>query len=219
MLIVESISKKFIHKHGKVTALNNISLQINNGEFLSITGPSGSGKSTLLLTIGGMVSPEEGKILWDNESIYDWGISKRAEWRAKTVGFVFQTFNLIPYLTVFENVSIALDLSTNSKVNEKDILKILDRMQLSDRLEHIPNELSVGQQQRVALARALIKNPQIILADEPTGNLDSQTASEIIDILKEANGEGTTIVLVTHDTNLSKIATRNIHITEGNVCF
>ena len=194
-------------------------MEISNGEFLSITGPSGSGKSTLLLTIGGMNSPGEGKIFWGNESIYDWKLSKRAEWRAKIIGFVFQTFNLIPYLTVFENVSLALDLSVNKEVNEQDIFRILEKMKLSNRLEHIPSELSVGEQQRVALARALIKSTQVILADEPTGNLDSQTASEIINILKEVNEEGKTVILVTHDTNLAKIANRYIRIVEGNICF
>jgi putative ABC transport system ATP-binding protein len=217
MLKVENISKTFYNKHSKVKALKNISLTIGNGDFLSIMGLSGSGKSTFLLTLGGMNSPDEGKIFWDNASIYNWGLMKRAEWRAKTIGFIFQTFNLIPYLNVFENVSIAMDLSNKSGTNKEDILKILKRMKLSDRLDHTPNELSVGQQQRVAIARALIKNPQIILADEPTGNLDSQTTSEIINVLKEVNEEGKTVILVSHDNNLAKIAKHQIRIIEGEI--
>jgi len=215
MIRIDNICKIFDQRHNVVTALKNISMEIENGEFLSITGPSGSGKSTLLLTLGGMSSPTEGKIFWNNESIYDWELKKIAEWRAQIIGFVFQTFNLIPYLNVYENVSIALDLSMNKNVNGEDVFEILKRMQLSNRLEHMPGELSVGQQQRVALARALIKNPQLILADEPTGNLDPGTASEILNILQEVNEEGTTVILVTHDPNLSKKANRTIKIVDG----
>jgi putative ABC transport system ATP-binding protein len=217
MLKVNKLSKRFIHKHSKVTALDDVSFEIKDGEFLSITGPSGSGKSTLLLALGGMNSPEEGKVLWNNESIYDWKLDTRIEWRAKNIGFVFQTFNLIPYLNVFENVSIALSLSGKKEAGTKEVLNILERVKLSDRLDHLPNELSVGQQQRVALARALIKNPQLILADEPTGNLDSQTASEIINLLKEVNREGKTVVLITHDANLAKLGKRNIKLIEGKI--
>jgi putative ABC transport system ATP-binding protein len=215
MLKIENISKKFVHKHGQVTALNSISLEISNGEFICITGPSGSGKSTLLLALGGMSSPETGKVFWDNKSIYDMNLTQRAEWRGQNIGFVFQTFNLMPYLNVIENVELALDLSDKQDIKKENILKILDKLKLSDRLDHIPSELSIGQQQRVALARALIKNPQVILADEPTGNLDSQTASEITSILKEINQDGKTIVLVTHDTDLAKIADRNMRIVGG----
>jgi putative ABC transport system ATP-binding protein len=217
MIKVENISKTFSHRHGKVSALKNISLEIADGDFLSVTGPSGSGKSTLLLALGGMSSPNEGKVYWNKESIFDWELKTRAQWRGKTVGFVFQTFNLIPYLTVFENVSLALTLSENVKQNGQDIVKILDRMKLSDRLEHLPSELSIGQQQRVALARALVKDPQVILADEPTGNLDPQTAGEILDIFKEVNTEGKTVVLITHDPNIAKMAKRNIRIVDGKI--
>jgi len=224
MLSVDNIRKTFRNKHNKINALEDISIGIDPGEFLSITGPSGSGKSTLLLTLGGMSSPDSGKILWNGESIFDWQTEKRAEWRAKTVGFVFQTFNLIPYLTVYENVSIALSLSDTGQslliggqAENKSVLEILEKMKLSDRLDHLPRELSIGQQQRVALARALVKNPQLILADEPTGNLDPNTASEILAILKNVNEEGKTVVLITHDPNIAKMANRNIHITEGKV--
>jgi len=134
------------------------------------------------------------------------------------VGFMFQTFNLIPYLNVFENIAIADRLSGKKTIDREKILKIMDRMKLSDRLDHLPRELSVGQQQRVAMARALIKNPALILADEPTGNLDPKAAAGILDILKEINGEGKTVVLITHDPHTASIAKRNIHIEEGQVC-
>lgn len=217
MIKIDNISKVFSHRKKKIHAVKNISLEIKQGEFLSITGPSGSGKSTLLLILGGMTSPSEGRVFWNNESIFDWNLKQRARWRAKTVGFVFQTFNLIPYLTVFENVNIALELSGNKDTGDKDIIKILEKIKLSDRLDHIPKELSVGQQQRVALARAMIKNPRIILADEPTGNLDPGTASEILTILQELNKEGKTVILITHDPSIAKMANRNIQIIEGSI--
>ncbi len=217
MIKVENVGKTFSHKHGKVEALKNITFDIADGDFLSITGPSGSGKSTMLLALGGMSSPNEGKVFWNHESVFDWELKKRAEWRAKTIGFVFQTFNLIPYLTVFENVSLALKLSESENGRGEVILKILDRMKLSNRLDHLPSELSIGQQQRVALARALVKNPQVILADEPTGNLDPQTAGEILDIFRQVNNEGKTVVLITHDPNIAKMTKRNINIVDGKL--
>jgi len=218
MIKAHNISKKFRTRHSRVDALKDVSLHIVKGDFVSITGPSGSGKSTLLLTLGGMSAPHEGKIMWNDESVYDWGLRKRAEWRAQMVGFMFQTFNLIPYLNVFENIAIADRLSGKKTIDREKILKIMDRMKLSDRLDHLPRELSVGQQQRVAMARALIKNPALILADEPTGNLDPKAAAGILDILKEINGEGKTVVLITHDPHTASIAKRNIHIEEGQVC-
>jgi len=218
LLKAENISKTFVHRHNNVTGLKNISLEINKGEFVSITGPSGSGKSTLLLTLGGMSAPTEGKILWNDESVYHWDQAKRAAWRGKTIGFVFQTFNLIPYLSVLENVRIALKLSGNGAASDStEILELLEKMKLSDRLQHNPKELSVGQQQRVALARALVKNPQVILADEPTGNLDPDTAAEILALLQALHNEGKTIVLVTHDPHIAKLAQRNVRIIEGEL--
>jgi putative ABC transport system ATP-binding protein len=217
MIKAHNISKRFRTRHSRVDALKNVSLHIAKGDFVSITGPSGSGKSTLLLTLGGMSAPHEGKITWNEESVYDWNLTKRAGWRAESVGFMFQTFNLIPYLTVYENVAIAERLSGKKSVDKEKILKILDRVKLSDRLEHLPRELSVGQQQRVALARALVKDPQLILADEPTGNLDPQAASGILEMLKEINSEGKTVVLITHDPHVAKVAKRNVRIEDGQV--
>lgn len=217
MFTIEMISKSFRHRHEMVTALDRVSLTINDGEFLSITGPSGSGKSTLLLSLGGMSSPSTGKVYWDGEAIYDWTPDRRARWRGKTIGFVFQTFNLIPYLTVYDNIRLALDLAGSQQANQEQIHQMIGKMKLEKRAYHLPSELSVGQQQRVALARALIKDPKVILADEPTGNLDPNTASEIIEILTEANQAGKTVVLITHDPGLAKITRRNIQIVDGKL--
>jgi len=217
MLKAEKISKTFRTKHNKIHALSSVSLEINKGEFVSITGPSGSGKSTLLLTLGGMSSPHSGKVLWSGESVFDWSNEKRAQWRAKTIGFVFQTFNLVPYLTVYENVRIALALSGKNENGAERVSNVLEQLGLSDRKDHLPRELSVGQQQRLALARVLVKDPELILADEPTGNLDPQTASEILAVIKNAKKEGKTVVLVTHDPNIAQTADRIIRIENGEI--
>lgn len=219
MLKAQNITKIFKRKHGDITALSNVSVDIQEGEFVSIIGPSGSGKSTLLLALGGMNTPSEGTVLWDNQSVYDWEVGKRARWRATQIGFVFQSFNLIPYLTVYENVSVGLSLATNDHNAGEKINALLDELKLADRKDHVPSELSVGQQQRVALARALIKKPRLILADEPTGNLDAETGAEVINIIKRQHESGKTVVLVTHDPNIAKIAERTIRIVEGRVVF
>ncbi len=210
-------TKRFAQKHGEVIALKDVSIEINKGEFVSITGPSGSGKSTLLLMLGGMSTPTQGQVYWENEPIYQWKLKERAQWRAKKVGFVFQSFNLIPYLTVIENVSIAMRLANDFSREKERILQVLADMKLSDRLHHLSSELSVGQQQRVALARALIKNPEILFADEPTGNLDPDTAAEVLAVLKKLNNEGKTIILITHDPNIAKMTQRTIRIVNGEI--
>jgi len=219
MLKAENLGRKYTSRKGETKALSDITLEIGDGEFLCVTGPSGSGKSTLLLSLGGMNAPSEGKVCWNGESIYDWGLKRRAEWRGKTVGFVFQSFNLIPYLTVFENVSVALNLSGREIGNKsrEDILNVLSRMQLLDRMNYLPRELSVGQQQRVALSRALVKNPQLILADEPTGNLDPDTAGEVLGMIREMHKEGRTVIMVTHNPQIAKMADRHIQIIEGKL--
>jgi putative ABC transport system ATP-binding protein len=217
ILKTQLATKRFTQKHGEVIALKDVSIEIKKGEFVSITGPSGSGKSTLLLMLGGMSTPTQGQVFWENEPIYQWKLKERAQWRAKKVGFVFQSFNLIPYLTVIENVSIALRLANDSAREKERILQVLADMKLSDRLHHLSSELSVGQQQRVALARALIKNPEILFADEPTGNLDPDTAAEVLAVLKKLNNEGKTIILITHDPNIAKMTQRTIRIVNGEI--
>lgn len=217
ILKTQLATKRFSQKHGEVIALKDVSIEIKKGEFVSITGPSGSGKSTLLLMLGGMSTPTQGEVFWENEPIYQWKLKERAQWRAKKVGFVFQSFNLIPYLTVIENVSIAMRLANDSAREKERILQVLADMKLSDRLHHLSSELSVGQQQRVALARALIKNPEILFADEPTGNLDPDTAAEMLAVLKRLNNEGKTIILITHDPNIAKMTQRTIRIVNGEI--
>lgn len=217
MLTAENISKTFCNKHNKVQALKSVSLEINKGEFVSITGISGSGKSTLLLTLGGMSSPQSGKVFWKGESVFDWSNEKRAQWRAKTIGFVFQTLNLIPYLTAYENVWIALSLSEKNEHKTERVSEVLKRLELYDRKDHLPREMSIGQQQRVALARVLVKNPEMILADEPTGNLDPQTASGIMAVIKEAKKDGKTVILITHDPQIAQTADRIIRIEDGEI--
>lgn len=217
MLKVKNISKKFDHRRTNITALNDVSFNVSDGDFISITGPSGSGKTTLLLALGGMSAPSAGSVLWQDESIYGYSAKELAKWRSQNVGFVFQTFNLIPYMTVYENIEMALRLAGQLNDSEKKITDLIDKMGLSNRSDHLPSELSVGQQQRVAIARALVKDPKIILADEPTGNLDPKTAVEILDILKTANSEGKTLLLITHDQKIAEMAPKNIKIVDGAV--
>jgi putative ABC transport system ATP-binding protein len=217
MLKTHSISRIFKRKHGTVNALNNVSVEIREGEFVSIIGPSGSGKSTLLLALGGMSHPDAGSVCWNDQSIYDWDVKKRSAWRGLSVGFVFQSFNLVPYLTVYENVSVGLSLSSNRVVSTQSIENILDKVDLIARKDHLPSELSVGQQQRVALARALVKKPCLILADEPTGNLDPDTGKEVMDIIKRQHETGTTVVIITHDPNIAKMAQRTVKIVDGKI--
>lgn len=217
MLKTNTISRIFKRKHGTVKALDNASIEIQEGEFVSIIGPSGSGKSTLLLALGGMSHPDKGTVVWNDQSIYDWNVRTRSQWRGQNVGFVFQSFNLVPYLTVYENVSVGLVLANNGSKDFQSVDSLLDELDLSERKDHLPSELSVGQQQRVALARALVKKPRLILADEPTGNLDPDTGKEVMDIIKRQHATGTTVVMITHDPAIAKMAQRTIKIVEGKI--
>jgi putative ABC transport system ATP-binding protein len=217
MLKANNISRIFKRKHGMVKALENASIEIYKGDFVSITGPSGSGKSTLLLAIGGMSHPDTGTVMWENQSVYDWNVAKRSQWRGLNVGFVFQSFNLVPYLTVYENISVGLSLAKKEAEGKYLIDQLLEELELDKRKDHVPSELSVGQQQRVALARALVKKPRLILADEPTGNLDPDTGREVMDIIKRQHAAGTTVVMITHDPNIAKQAQRTIKIVDGKI--
>jgi len=218
MIALESVTKKFQHRGRPVTAMDNISLEIPKGDFVAIIGPSGSGKSTFLHLLGGMLSPTEGKVRIESDSLYDLTSDERSALRKKKIGFVFQTFNLVPYLTALENVQVPLLLAGLGEDEQKRRAEsLLGRLGLSDRLDHKPRELSVGQQQRVALARMLANDPVLILADEPTGNLDPETAEGIMDFLGELNGEGRTIVMVTHDLRLAKRAKRALRLVNGAI--
>lgn len=218
MIEVKNLKKEFKHKSAMINALNNANLKVEKGEFVAIVGPSGSGKSTFLLTIGGLVHPTQGSVLIKNKSIYEMGITERTLVRLNTIGFIFQTFNLIPYLTAMENVQIPLLLAGKSHNEQQDRAKeLLARFDLSDRIEHVPSELSIGQQQRVALARALANNPDILLADEPTGNLDPKLTEEMVEYFKLLNSQGSTIVMVTHNPMVAKSAKRQISIIAGEI--
>ena len=218
MLRMENVSKTYRHRGQLVKALDDATLHIPQGDFVSLVGPSGSGKSTLLLMLGGMLSPSQGRVLLGAKSVYDLSPSERAEMRRAKVGFVFQTFNLVPYLSALENVQVPLFLAKVDDKTQKDrAAALLERLGLADRLDHKPGELSVGQQQRVALARMLANDPAVILADEPTGNLDPETSQQIIRFLEEFNAEGKTIVMVTHDPRAAKRAKRTLRLQNGAI--
>ena len=219
MLRMENVSKSYLHRGKSVKALDEATVHIGKGEFVSVVGPSGSGKSTLLLMLGGMLSPSSGRVLLDDESIYDLTFDGRTRLRKENIGFVFQTFNLVPYLTALENVQIPLYLvGMDDKSQDEKATALLQRVGLGDRLDHKPTELSVGQQQRVALARMLANDPAVILADEPTGNLDPETADQVIRFFEEFNREGRTVVMVTHDPRAAARAKRTLTLREGSIC-
>lgn len=218
MLRMENVSKTYHHRGQKINALDDATVHIPRGDFVSLVGPSGSGKSTLLLMLGGMLSPSNGRVFLDNQSVYDLNLNDRAQLRREKLGFVFQTFNLVPYLSALENVQVPLFLAKMDGKTQKDrATALLDRVGLGDRLDHKPCELSVGQQQRVALARMLANDPAVILADEPTGNLDPETSQQIIGYLEEFNREGRTIVMVTHDPRAAKRAKRTLRLQNGTI--
>lgn len=218
MLSLENVSKDYTRRNQKTAGLQSTSLTIDSGEFLALVGPSGSGKSTLLLILGGMLSPTAGRVFVDGQSIYDLSSNQRAALRQQKMGFVFQTFNLIPYLSALENVQVPLFLAGQPDARQSSTAtRLLERVGLGDRLDHKPSEMSVGQQQRVALARMLANDPKIIFADEPTGNLDPETGLDVLSFFAEMNAEGRTIVMVTHDPRAAAKAQRTLRIVGGRV--
>jgi len=218
MLKLEAVNKSYNRSRDVVRALHDVTLDVPQGDFVAVVGPSGSGKSTLLLILGGMLSPSEGQVLLEGQPIYSLSPDERARMRRENIGFVFQTFNLVPYLSALENVQIPLFLAGADEALQREMASaLLVRVGLAERLDHKPSELSVGQQQRVALARMLANNPKVILADEPTGNLDPAMTQEIVQFLLEMNGEGRTIVMVTHSPEAAKSAKRTLRLEEGVV--
>ena len=216
---LEDISKEFKMGSSVIKALDNIDLEIKRGEFLSIIGTSGSGKSTLLNLIGGLLKPTNGKIIVDNFDISAYSDNEMANYRKKKVGFVFQSFNLIPTLTALENVEYPMIFSGVSSTERlKKSEEVLEKLGLGDRLKHNPTELSGGEQQRVSIARAIINEPEIILADEPTGNLDSKTGKGIMEVLKKINKEmGRTLIVVTHDIYISYYSDKRVYLSDGKI--
>ncbi|HCQ5504176.1 TPA: ABC transporter ATP-binding protein [Clostridioides difficile] len=211
----KQLSKIYGSNNNKVIALNNVNLEINSGEFVSVIGPSGSGKSTLLHILSGLDNPTSGQVLLDDKDIYKHTEKELSALRRKSFGFVFQQFNLLPVLTASENISMPVLL--DKKQPDKEYLnEISSLLGIADRLNHLPHELSGGQQQRVAIARALIAKPDIIFADEPTGNLDSKSSSEVMNLLiKTSKQFGKTLVVITHDDRIAKLADRKISIIDG----
>lgn len=217
ILRVENLVKTYGQGDNTVNAVDGISLSVNKGEFVAIVGASGSGKSTLLHLLGGVDRPTGGKIFIDGKEINSMNNDKLAVFRRRQIGIVYQFYNLIPILTVEENVSLPCDLDGNKPDKERMTL-ILKSLGLYDRRNHLPNELSGGQQQRTSIARALINNPAILLADEPTGNLDSKSTEEIMSILKMSNRDfNQTIIMITHNLEIAKEADRIITIQDGKI--
>ena len=217
ILRVENLPKDYGKKDTKVVALDNVSFSIQKGEFVAIVGPSGSGKSTLLHMLGGVDRPSSGKVYIDDTDIYSLNNDELAIFRRRQVGLIYQFYNLIPILNVVENITLPCDLD-GVKVDKKKIDDMLNTLGLQNRKSHLPNELSGGQQQRVSIGRAIINNPAIVLADEPTGNLDSKSSREIIDLLRLSNKKyNQTLIVITHDENIALEADRVITIADGKI--
>ena len=217
ILKVEHLSKQYGEGETAVNAIEDINFTINKGEFVAIIGPSGSGKSTLLHLLGGVDQPTKGKVFLDQTDIYSLGETQLAIFRRRQIGLVYQFYNLIPVLTVEENITLPL-LLDEQKVDNQQLKKIVRALNLENRLKHLPNQLSGGQQQRVSIGRALINNPAIMLADEPTGNLDSKNSAEIIELLKLFNRTfQQTLIVITHDERIALQADRIIAIEDGHI--
>ncbi len=216
MLEFKNISKWFEGPDGKVTALDKVSLSVSPGEFLAVRGPSGCGKTTLLLTAGGLLRPNTGQVSLDGNDPYAFSPEKRSQMRARMIGFVFQQFHLIPYLTVRQNI-LAPSLALPAKEANQRTQELINRFGLDDRAGYVPAQLSTGQRQRTALARALLNKPKIILADEPTGNLDEGNADIVFGYLSQYVAEGGCVLLVTHDVRAATHATHTLEMVDGRL--
>lgn len=217
ILRVENLCKQYGKGENKVTALDNVSFTVNKGEFVAIVGASGSGKSTLLHLIGGVDRPTSGKVFIDGKDIYKFNDDELAIFRRRQVGLIYQFYNLIPILNVEENITLPLKLD-NKNIDKQRVDELIKVLGLEERRTHLPNELSGGQQQRTSIGRAMITNPAIILADEPTGNLDSKASDEIVTLLKKSNKDyKQTIIMITHNLEIAKVADRIIKIEDGKI--
>ena len=217
ILRLENLSKIYGKGQTQVKALDNVSFKVDKGEFVAIVGASGSGKSTLLHLIGGVDRPTSGKVLIDGKDIYKYNDDELAIFRRRQVGLIYQFYNLIPILNVEENITLPLSLD-NREINKQKLDELIKVLGLESRRKHLPNELSGGQQQRTSIGRAMITNPAIILADEPTGNLDSKASDEIVALLKKSNKDyKQTIVMITHNMEIAKCADRIIKIEDGKI--
>ncbi len=218
MIRIENLTRAFAVGRETIRALDGVTFEVQRGEYLTVTGPSGSGKSTLLMSLGGLLHPTSGRVMFDGVDIYRQSPPALAQFRTETIGFVFQQFHLIPYLTAWENVALPLMLTGNHQGKHKQIaVGLLERVGLSARLNHKPSQLSVGQQQRVAMARTLANNPSVILADEPTGSLDPTLTTELLSLLEGLNRDGKTIILVTHSHEVAMAGDRCLSLQDGRI--
>ena len=216
MIRCEEITKTFCKNGSKVLSLDRFTMDIRDGEFIAVRGPSGSGKTTLLLTLGGMQRPSGGRVQFDEHDLYALSARERASLRSRRVGFVFQMFHLVPYLDLLSNVLLASPIKPG-KGERKRASELLEKFGLSNRIDHRPDELSAGERQRLAVARALFNRPKILLADEPTGNLDPDNAAVVIDHFVEFHQSGGTVVIVTHGTAADDFANRTIRLDQGRL--
>lgn len=216
MIKITNLEKYYRTEEVETVALNKLSFEVNEGEFIAVMGPSGCGKSTLLNIVGLLDDPDGGSFLFNGEEVAGYNERQRANLRKHNIGFVFQSFNLIDELTVFENVELPLIYTkVNAADRKKRVEEVLDKMQIMHRRNHFPQQLSGGQQQRVAVARAVVNNPKLILADEPTGNLDSSNGNEVMQMLTDLNEQGTTVIMVTHSEHDAKYSHRIIRMLDG----
>lgn len=217
MIVLENIYKRYKYEGGFIAAANGISMSIKKGEFVSIIGHSGSGKSTMLHMLGMLDKPDSGNYILDGKSIIDLGDRELAKLRNKFFGFVFQSFFLLPRETILSNVLMPMYYAPGQKIDKERAIELLRRVGLEKRLHSRPTQLSGGQQQRVAIARALIMNPQVILADEPTGNLDTATGADVLRLLQELNDEGKTLIIVTHDEEIARRTKHVFKLKDGKI--
>jgi len=219
LIEINNVSKTYKMGGQRVNALKEVTLSIKEGDYTAVTGPSGSGKSTLLFTIGGLLTPTVGDVIVNGSNVYQLKLHERAKFRRENIGFIFQTFELLPYLTALENVMLPLSIAGLSSYEQRErSLEALEKVGLGYRASHKPSELSGGEQQRVAVARGIVNDPNTLLADEPTGNLDQKTGDEIIRLLRELNEiDGQTILLVTHDEKKAKLSDRAISMVDGSI--
>ena len=218
MIELRDVTKRYVIGDSEVAALDGVSLQVGDGDFLAVVGPSGSGKSTLMNIMGCLDLPDSGEYIFEGLSILGYSQLQLARIRSRKIGFVFQGFNLINKLSALENVELPLIYQNVAGPKRRARAReALERVGLGDRMRHRPSELSGGQQQRVAIARAIVANPSLILADEPTGNLDSHMGGEILELFCRLNGEGSTIVIITHDAHVADAASRRVHIMDGKI--
>ena len=218
LIEINTLSKTYESREECVLALVDVDLKIEKGEFISVMGPSGSGKSTLLTILGGLNHPSQGEVVVDEISIYKLPLERLADFRREYLGFIFQSFQLIPYLTVIENVMLPLAITEKSNREQVQMADgFLERMGLKGKERRLPDQLSGGEQERVAIARALVNSPPILLADEPTGNVDSKTGKEIMDLFKSLNQEGQTIIMVTHNPENVAFSSRTVQLLDGKI--